>query len=195
MAPAFSAPRHACTSRPHFQVHSSSTPSHGPHSRGPPHASAFQHVITCRVFAPGAQWRPVISPLYCSVLPWRPIHPGQLQPTTLPLRRLAPNSCSLGLSPTLSLSFSPALSLAPHPLSLSSPFLFHCVPLSLSLSLSLSVSLSHKRGFQGVWCITVPPGVRIILRRTEEVRLIHWAMTTACHPLSCISPLAWGCAQ
>ena len=140
----FSAPHHACTSRPHFHAHSHPTPSHGPHSRGPCHASAFQHVTTCRACAPGAQWRPVISPLYCSVLPWRPIHPGQLEPTTLPLRRLAPDSCSVGLSPTLSLShsllliLSCSLSCAPHTLSLSSPLLSHCGPLSLSLSLSLA---------------------------------------------------------
>ena len=91
----FSPPHHACTCHPHFHAHSYPTPSHGPHSRGPCHASAFQHVTTCRACAPAAQWRPVISPLYCSVLPWRPIHPGQLEPTTLPLRRLAPDSCSV----------------------------------------------------------------------------------------------------
>ena len=50
------------------------------------------------------------SQLDCSVLSWRPIHPGQLEPTTLPLCRLTPVSCSVGLSPTLSLPFSLALS-------------------------------------------------------------------------------------
>ena len=146
--------QHHTMGAPHFHVHSLSTPSHGAHCRGPCHASAFQHVMTCRACAPGAPWRPFISPLYCSVLPWRPLHPGQLEPTTLPLRRLAPDSCSVGLSPTLSLSFSPALSPPPHPLSLSSPFLSHCVPLSLTLSLSLS----HKRGFRDVRCTLSPPG-------------------------------------
>ena len=194
------------------------TTSHGPHSRGPCHASAFQHVTPCRACAPGAQWRPVISPLNCSVLPWRPIHPGQLEPTTLPLRRLAPVSCSVGLSPTLSLSLSPALSPALSlALLLSVPFplrpTLSLSPLrsfpTASHSLSLSLSLSHKRGFRDVRCISIPPGVRTILYRTEEARLIHWATTIgylhhllqsvllspACHPLSCISPFAWGCAR
>ena len=107
--PTFSVPHHACTGRPHIHVYSHPTPSHGPHSRCPCHAQVFRHVTTCRACAPGAQWRPVVSPLNCSLLPWLPIHPGQLEPTTLPQRRLAPDSCSVGLSPTLSLSRSPAL--------------------------------------------------------------------------------------
>ena len=123
--------------------------------------STRNNVTTCRACAPGAQWRPVVSPLNCSVLPWRPIHPGQLEPTTLPLRRLAPDSCSVGLSPTLShslplslscplscpLSRSPSLrsfSIAPHSLSLSplrsSPTASHTHTHTLSLSLSLSLA-------------------------------------------------------
>ena len=61
------------------------------------------------------------------MLSWRPFHPGQLKPTTLPLRRLAPDSCSVGLSPTLSLPLSPALSPAPHSPSLS-PLRRHKLP-------------------------------------------------------------------
>ena len=114
--------------------------SHGPHSHSPSHASAFQHVTTCRACGSGAQRRPVIAPFDCSVLSWRPIHPGQLKPTTLPLRRLAPGSCSVGLSPTLSLTFSPALSPAPH-------------------SLSLSPFLSPKKGGFGSFGVSLsPPG-------------------------------------
>ena len=173
-----SAPHHAYACCPHIHAYLLPSSSHGPHSRSPSHASAFQHVTTCRACGSRAQWRPVISPFDCSVLSWRPIHPGQLKPTTLPLRRLAPDSCSVGLSPTLSLTFSPALSPAPHSLSLSplccsSPILSHCVLLSLSLSLSLA----QKRGVQVVRCISIPPGVRTILYRTEEVWCIHWATT------------------
>ena len=91
--------------------------------------------------------------------------PGQLEPTTLPQRRLAPVSCSvcvsLPLSPSLSLLPSLSLSLSP------SPSL--CAPLSLSLSLSLS----HKRGFRDVRRISIPLGVRTPLYRTEEVRYTH----------------------
>ena len=112
----------------------------GPHSRCPCHARAFRRVTTCRARAPGAQWRPVVSPLNCSLLPWLPIHPGQLEPTTLPQHRLAPDSCSVGLSPTLSLSLSPA---PPPPPSLS-------LSLSLSpLSLSLLLSVPPKPFFLG----------------------------------------------
>ena len=148
--------------------------------RSPSHASAFQHVTTCRACGSGAQWRPVISPFVCSVLSWRPTHPGQLKPTTLPLRRLAPDSCSVGLSPTLSLPFSPALSLAPHSLSLSSLLLLSVLfPLHPTLSLSLSPSLSpKKKGGCGSFGVSLsPPGVRTILYRTEEVCCIHWATT------------------
>ena len=179
MAHTLSAPHHACTSCPHFHAHSLPTSSPGPHSRGPSHASAFQHVTTCRACAPGTQWRPMVSPLNCSALSWRPLHPGQLKPTTLPLRRLAPDSCSVGLSPTLSLPFSPALSHAPHSLSLSSLLLLSVpFPLHPTLSLSLSLSLSPsrtKRGVRDVRCISIPPGVQTILYRTEEVWCIHWA--------------------
>ena len=92
------------------------------------------------------------SPFNCSVLPGRPTHPGQLKPTTLPLRRLAPDSCSVGLSPTLSLPFSPALSPAPHSLSLSSPFFSHCPH-----SHSLSLSLSRIKGVPGRSVYLYPP--------------------------------------
>ena len=179
MAHTISAPYHACACCPHFHAYLLPTSSHGPHSRSPSHASAFQHVTTCRACGSGAQWRPVISLFDCSVLSWRSIHPGQLKPTTLPLRRLAPDSCSVGLSPTLSLPFSPALSPAPHSLSLSSLLLLSVpFPLRPTLSLSLSLSPSRpKRGVRVVRCISIPPGVRTILYRTEEVWCIHWATT------------------
>ena len=148
MAHTILAPHLACACCPHIQANLLPSSSHGPHSRSPCHASACQHVTTCRTYGSGAQWRPVISPFDCSVLSWRPIHPGQLEPTTLPLRRLAPDSCSVGLSPTLSLTFSPALSPAPHSLSLSSLLLLSVpFPLRPTLSLSLSLPLAQKGGF------------------------------------------------
>ena len=152
MAHTLSAPHHACTSCPHFHAHSLPTSSPGPHSRGPSHASAFQHATTCRACAPRTLWRPMVSPLNCSVLSWPPLHPGQLKPTTLPLRRLAPDSCSVGLSPTLSLPFSPALSPAPHSLSLSSLLLLS-VPFPLRPTLSLT-----KGGFGTFGVSLSPPG-------------------------------------
>ena len=114
----------------------------------------------------GAQWRPVVSPLNCCVLPWRPIHPGQLEPTTLPLRRLAPDSCSVGLSPTLSLSLSPALSPALSlALLLSVPFpwrptlSFSPLRSSPTASHSLSLSLTHIKGVFGTFGGSLsPPG-------------------------------------
>ena len=142
----FSAPHHACTGRPHIHVYSHPTPSHGPHSRCPCHARAFRHVTMCRARAPG---RPVVSPLNCSLLPWLPIHPGQLEPTTLPQRRLAPDSCSVGLSPILSLS----LSLLPS-LSLSLSLLLS-VPLPLRPTLSLS--LSRIKGVFGTFGGSLSP--------------------------------------
>ena len=117
---------------------------------------------------------------------------------------------TVGPSPTLSLPFSPALSPAPHALSLYSLSLLSVpFPLRPTLSLSLSLFLSHKRGVRGVRCISMPPGVRTILYRTEEVWFIHWAtmigylhhllqsfpLPPVCHPLSCVSPFTWGCAQ
>ena len=161
IAHTISAPHHACACCPHIHACLLPSSSLGPPSRSPSHASAFQHVMTCRAYGSRAQWRPVISPFDCSVLSWRPFHPGQLKPTTLPLRRLAPDSCSVGLFPTLSLTFSPALSPAPHSLSLSplccsSPFLSHCV--LLSLSLSLSPSRPKKGGFESFGVSLSPPG-------------------------------------
>ena len=82
------------------------------------------------------------SKLFSFLLHWLPTHPGQLEPTTLPQCRLAPDSCSVCLSPPLSLSLSPALSLS---LSLS---------LLLSFSLALlplrpTLSFSRIKGFSG----------------------------------------------
>ena len=157
VAHTISAPHHACACCPHIHAYLLPSFSHGPHFRSPSHASAFQHVTTCRACGSGAQWRPVISPFDCSVLSWRPIHPGQLKPTTLPLRRLAPDSCSVGLSPTLSLTFSPVLSPAPHSLSLSSLLLLSVpFPLRPTLSLSLSLPLAQKGGF-GSFGVSLSP--------------------------------------
>ena len=178
VAHTISAPQHACACCPRIHVYLLPSSSHGPHSRSPSHALAFQHVTTCRACGSGAQWRPVISPFDCSVLSWRPIHPGQLKPTTLPLRRLTPDSRSVGLSPTLSLSFSPALSPAPHSLSLSSLLLLSApFPLRPTLIHSLSLPLAQKGGFGSFGVSLSPPGVRTILYRTEEVWCIHWATT------------------
>ena len=56
------------------------------------------------------------------------------------------------LSHSLPLVLSCSLPCAPPSLSLLS------VPVPLRPTLSLSLSLSHKRGFRGVRCITIPPG-------------------------------------
>ena len=139
VAPTFFALLHSCACCPLVLAHWLPTASRGPHSRSPSHASAFQHVTTCRACGSGAVRRPVFLPLDCSVLSWRPIHPGQLEPTTLPLRRLAP--VSLLLSPSQSLLLSPALSLL---LLLSDPS-HYALPF-LSLFLSLSPSRPKKGG-------------------------------------------------
>ena len=89
---------------------------------------------------------PCFSFLDCSVLSWRPIYPGQLEPTTLPLRRLAPVSCSVGLSPTLSLPISLALPCSISPVAPLCSFPTVLYPLSLSFSLSLSLSRPKKGG-------------------------------------------------
>ena len=139
----------------------------------------FQHVTTCLACAPGAQRRPVLSPFICSVLPWRPIHPGQLEPWSARTHHppFAPVSPRLLLCGSLSHSLPPILScsLSCAPLSLSPLRFFPTASLSLSLTLShsLSLSLSHKRGVRDVRCISIPPGVRTILYRIEEVWRIH----------------------
>ena len=150
---------------------------------------------------------PCFSPLDCFVLSWRPIHPGQLEPTTLPLHRLAPVSCSASLSPTLSLPFSLVLSCSLSPVAPLCSFPTVLCPLSLSFSLSLLPNPPKKRGVRVVRCISIPPGVRTILHGTEEVWCIHCATTIGylhhalqpfspvCHPLSCVSSFAWGCVQ
>ena len=117
---------------------------------------------------------PCFPLLDCSVMSWRPIYPGQLEPTTLPLRRLAPVSCSVGLSPTLSLPISLALSCSISPVAPLCSFPTVLYPLSLSFSLSLSLSSpNEERGVRVVRCISIPPGVRTILHGTEEVWCIH----------------------
>ena len=146
VAPAFFAQHHSCACCPLVLAHWLPTASRGPHSCSPSHASAFQHVTTCQACGSGALRRPVFSPLDFSVLPWRPIHPGQLEPTTLPLRRLAPVSCSVGLSPTLSLPISLALSCSLSPVAPLCSFPTVLYPLSLSFSLSLPLALGGGGG-------------------------------------------------
>ena len=112
--------------------------------------------------------------LFCAVsashTPWsaQTLHPP-----------FAPVSPRLLLCWSLSHSLPPILScsLSCAPLSLS---LLSVAPLSsfptASYSLSLSLSPSRpKRGVRVVRCISIPPGVRTILYRTEEVWCIHWA--------------------
>ena len=178
-------------------------------SRGAMAPCYFTFKLLCAAMASDTPWSArTHHPTFAPVSP-RLLLCGSLS-HSLPLTLSCPLSCPLSRSPSLR-----SFSIAPLALSLSSPFLSHCVPHTHTHthththSLSLSLSLSHKRGFRDVRCISIPPGVRTILYRTEEVRLIHWAMTIgylhhllqsvllppACHPLSCISPFAWGCAQ
>ena len=101
---------------------------------------------------------PCFSPLDCFVLSWRPIHPGQLEPTTLPLRRLAPVSCSASLSPTLSLPFSLVLSCSLSPVAPLCSFPTVLCPLSLSFSLSLLPAQKKRGGFGSFGASLSPPG-------------------------------------
>ena len=147
MAPTFFARLHSCACCSLALALWLPTASRGPHSRSPSHVSALQHATTCRACGSGALRRPVLSPLDCSVPSWRPIHPGQLEPTTLPSRRLAPVSCSVGLSPTFSLPISLALSCS---LSLVAPLCsFPTVLCPLSLSFTLSLPLAQKEKKKG----------------------------------------------
>ena len=148
---------HSCACCPLFLAHWLPAASRGPHSRSPSHASTVQHVTTCRACRSGALRRPAFSFLDCSVLPWRPIYPGQLEPSTLPLRRLAPVSCSVGLSPTLSLQISLALPCSFSPIALLCSFPTVLYPLSLSFSLSLSL-VPKKGGFGSFGASLSPPG-------------------------------------
>ena len=125
---------------------------------------------------------PCFSFLDCSVMSWRPIYPGQLEPTTLPLRRLAPVSCSVGLSPTLSLPISLALSCSISPVAPLCSFPTVLYPLSLSFSLSLSRAQKKERGVRVVRCISIPPGVRTILHGTEEVWCVHGRIVETIEP-------------
>ena len=126
----------------------------------------------------------------------------------LPLRRLAPVSCSVGLSPTLSLPFSLAL---PCSFSLVAPLCsFPTVLYPLSLSVSLSLSLAPKKGGSGCSVHLYPPrgsnhpprdrrGVVYPLSHDDGVSAPwHHALHSSsplCHPLSCVSSFAWGCVQ
>ena len=158
VAHTISAPHHACACRPHIHAYLLPSSSHGPHSRRPSLASAVQHVTTCRACGSGALRRPAFSFLDCSVPPWRPFYlglleprPGQLEPWSarthhLPLRRLAPVSRSVGLSPTLSLPFSLALPCSFSPVAPLCSFPTVLYPLSLSLCFSLPLSRAQKGG-------------------------------------------------
>ena len=81
VAHTISAPHHVCACCPHIHAYLLPSSSHGPHSRSPGHASAVQHVTTCRACGSGALRRPAFSFLDCSAPPWRPFYPGQLEPT------------------------------------------------------------------------------------------------------------------
>ena len=174
------APHHACACRLHIHAYLLPSSSLGPHSHRPSLASAVQHVTTCRASGSGALRRPAFSFLdisrlfraaVASLLPWSArTHPDQLEPWSarthhLPLRRLAPVSRSVGLSPTLPsiLSCSPLLFLS----CCTSLFLSHCALPSLSLSLSLcfslplsrALSLAPKKGGFGLFGASLsPPG-------------------------------------
>ena len=160
VAHTISAPHHACACRPHIHAYLLPSSSLGPHSRRPSLASAVQHVTTCRASGSGALRRPAFSFLdisrlfraaVASLLPWSDrTHPDQLEPWSarthhLPLRRLAPVSRSVGLSPTLSLPFSLALPFSFSPVAPLCSFPTALYPLSLSLSLSLFLSPSLSR--------------------------------------------------
>ena len=199
VAHTISAPHHACACRPHIHAYLLPSSLLGPHSRRPSLASAVQHVTTCRASGSGALRRPAFSFLdisrafraaVASLLPWSArTHPDQFEPWSarthhLPLRRLAPVSRSVGLSPTLSLPFSLALPFSFSPVAPLCSFPSVLYPLSLSLALCFSLPLSRalslapkKRGVRVVRCISIPPGVRTILHGTEEVWCIHSATT------------------
>ena len=192
VAPTFFARLHSCACCPLVLAHWLPTASRGPHSRSPCLAAALQHVTTCRACGSGALRRPVFSSLECSVLSWRPIHPGQLVPTTLPLRRLAPVSCSEGLSPTLSLPISLALSCSLSPVAPLCSFPTELDPLSLSFSHSLP--LAQKKQASGRSVHLYPPrGSNHPLRDRRGVvyPLGHndW-VSAPCAPIffSCVSP-------
>ena len=157
MAPTFFARLHSCACYPLVLALWLPTASRWPHSRSPSHASALQHVTTCRACRSGALRRPVFSLLGCSVPSWRPIHPRQLDPTTLPLRRLAPVSCSVGLCPTLSLPISLVLSCSLSPVAPLCSFPTMLCPPSLSLTHTLSLA-QKKRGFGSFGASQSPPG-------------------------------------
>ena len=194
LAPTFFARLHSCACCSLALALWLPTASRGPHSRSPSHVSALQHVTTCRACGSGALRRPVLSPLDCSVPSWRPIHPGQLEPTTLPLRRLAPVSCSVGLSPTFSLPISLALSCSLSPVAPLCSFPTVLCPLSLSFTLSLPLAQKEKGGSGRSVHLYPPRGSNHPLqdRRGVVYPLGHddW-VSAPCAPifLSCVSPL------
>ena len=208
---------------PHIHAYLHPSSHSGPHSRCPSLASAVQHVTTCRACGSGALRRPAFSFFDCSVPPWRRFYLGQLKPTLviepwsarthhLPLRRLAPVSRSVGLSPTLSLPFSLALPALPCSFSPVAPlFSFPTVlyPVSLSLCFSLPLSRAQKGG-SGCSVHLYPPrgsnhpprdrrGVVYPLGHDDGLSAPwHHALHSSspyCHPLSCVSSFAWGFVQ
>ena len=164
VAHTISPPHHACACCPHIHAYLLPSSSHGPHSRSPSHASAVQHVTTCRVCGSGALRRPAFLFLDCSVPPWRPFYPGQLEPTLVssnPPPPFAPVSPGLLLCGSLSYSLPPNLSCSPLLFlsCCSSLFRSHCALPSLSLSVSLSLSLAPKKGGFGLFGASLsPPG-------------------------------------
>ena len=193
MAPTFSARFHSCACYPLVLAHWHPSASRGPHSRSPSHASAFQHVTTCRACGSGALRRPVFSTtwLFRAVLashtPWpaRTHHPpfAPVSP-----RLLLCGSLSYSLPPHLSCSL--LLSLSP----VAPLCSFPTVLCPLSLSFSLSLPLAQKKGGSGRSVHLYPPrGSNHPLRNRRGVvyPLGHddWVSApcaTIC--LSCVSP-------
>ena len=211
------APHHACAYRPHIHAYLLPSSSLGPHSRRPNLASAVLHVTTCQACGSGALRRPAFSLLECSVPPWRPFYLGQLEPWSarthhLPLRRLAPVSRSVGLSPTLSLPFSLAFPCSFSPVAPLCSFPTVLYPLSLSLCFSLPPFRAQKKG-SGLFGASLSPpgfepsytgqkrcGVSTEPRRRVVCTMAPWhhalhSSSPFCHPMSCVSSFAWGCVQ
>ena len=153
--------------------------------------------MTCHARALGAQKRPVASPssfstLCCNGCPHTLVSSN---PTPWEQCRLVPSSCYVGLSPPLSLSRSPVLSLslllfgpppiAPHSLSLPHKGVFAMFGGSLSPP-GFEPSSEHRRGT--VYLLSYDELLSALLFRPV-------LRPPACHPLSGIWPLAWGCAQ
>ena len=141
--------------------------------------------------------------LYASMAAHTPMSARTHHPPTVPVnpRLLLPT-----LALRVSLPLSPSLSLLP---SLSLSLLLSGPPPTVSHSLSLSLSLSRIKGFSGCSVGLYPPrgsnpppqdrrGAVYPLCYDELLSALlfrPFLLPPACHPLSGISPFAWGCAQ